>query len=188
MTKNTRPTAGSKNRARARRTISWTTEIAHTRHHWWWYVVIVWAGWVVSILLYVIGNLAGAILAVVAVIGLVVINTGRPRTWKVTIGATSIRIQRPDRPKFSYERPLDQYKSFTVVDMPAGKRDRTQKAIALLSRRRFDTAQLLVLPYDEHEADAIIQQLDDLVPYAPDTSYMRSDRVLSAAARWLKLG
>jgi hypothetical protein len=175
-------------RARARRAISWTTEIAHTYHRWWWYAVIIWAGWVVSLLLYAIGNPTGAILAAVATLGLIVINTGKPRTWKVTVGATSIRIERPDRPKFSYELPLDRYKSLTVVDMPAGNRDRAQKAIALLSKRRLGTAQLLVLPYDEHEADMIIQQFSDVIPYDADAAFSRSDRVLSAAVRWLGIG
>ncbi|WP_454150707.1 hypothetical protein [Microbacterium lacticum] len=121
MTKNTPATAHSRDRAHAKRAISWSTEIAHTRHRWWWYVVVAWAGWVVSLLLYAIGNLTGAILAVVAAIGLIVINVGKPRAWRVRVASTHIRLQRPDRPAFDYTLPLARYKSFAVVSMPGGR-------------------------------------------------------------------
>lgn len=165
--------------------LAWTTEIAHTRHRWWWYVVISWAGLTFSLFAATEGAWDIAAIVLVGAIGLIVINVGKPRIWKVTIDKTTIHIARPRHERFRYERPIDRYRAFTVVDMPAGKRDQPQRAIALLDRKKLGRAQLLVLPIDEHEADMLIQQFTDYLPYEADAAFSRGDRVVMLFASWL---
>lgn len=167
--------------------LTWTTEITHTRHRWWWYLVIVWIGWTLSLLLLTSGNWSAALVVAVATIGLLVINTGKPRAWTVTIRDGIVAIERVGDRQWRYELPLDRYRGFTVVEMPKGKRDEPQKAIALLPRPRLGRAQLIVLPHDTHEADMIIQQFTDLTPYETAESFRRVDRLLNRATRWLGL-
>lgn len=167
--------------------LNWITEIAHTSHRWWWYLVIGWIGWTLSLLLLASSNWSAALVVAVATIGLLVINTGKPRTWKVTIREGIIAIERVGERQRHYEIPLDRYRGFTVVDMPKGKRDEPQKAIALLPRRRIGRAQLIVLPHDTHEADMIVQLLTDQTPYETAESFRRVDRLLDRATRWLGL-
>lgn len=173
---------GSKNKE-----ITWSADIAHTRHHWWWYLAIVWVGWTLSLVLIAFGNWSAALVTAVAAVGLVVINVGGPRKWRVTVDGTTVIIKRPGNDRFRYTRSLDKFRAFTVVQMPATKRDREQSAIALLARRRLGGAQLLVLPYDTQESSNIIERLSTYISYEPDASFGRSDLVLSRVARWLGL-
>lgn len=167
------------------REISWTAEVAHTRHRWWWYIVTAWIALASSLMVLAVQAWTVAAVIVFGAAALIVINVGHPRTWRVEITKKHISVSRPDADRFDYQLPLERYRSFTIVDMPRGRRDRWQRAIALLPVRRFGRPQLLVLPYDEHEADMIIQQVSDLIPYDPAESFSRFDRALERVGRWM---
>lgn len=167
------------------RPISWSAEIAHTRHRWWWYVVVGWIGLSGTLVALALQSWTVAGVIAMGAIALIVINVGRPRTWNVEITKKHVALSRPDRPRFDYQLLLEHYRGFTVADMPQGKRDQPQRAIALLPVRRLGRSQLLVLPYDEHEADMVIHQVSDLIPYDPAESFSRLDRALEHAGRWL---
>lgn len=167
--------------------LTWTAEIAHSHHRWWWYLAISWIGWTLSLVLFAYGNWSAALVTAVAAVGLVVINIGGPRKWRVTVDGNTITIKRPDNDRFHYTRPLNKFRAFTVVQMPATKRDRAQSAIALLARRPLGGTRLLVLPYDAQESDIIIERLNTYISYEPEADFKRSDVVLSRFARWLGL-
>ena len=165
--------------------LTWTTEIAHSQHRWWWYLVIGWVGWTLAFMLVAVGNWTAALVAATATVGLLMINIGKPHPWKVTIDKSTVRIEGLDDEHRAQVRQLNRYRTFTVVDMPSGKHDEPQKAIALLPRARLRPPQMLVLPRDPHEADMLIQQFSDHLPFEDAQAYRATDRRLERFARWL---
>jgi hypothetical protein len=180
-------TSSKRPRQAAATELTWTATIAHTRHHWWWYPAILWTGLVVGLLLLDASNWSAAILAVLCALALIIINVGKPRIWTVTVKNDTILIERPGYRRFRYQLDLDRYRAFTVVDMPVGKRDLPQRAIALISRRRIAGVRFLVLPGDEITDDMLIHQFSDFLPYDAGTAFTRTDRVIGAIARVLGL-
>lgn len=174
-------------RSDRRSEIAWTTEIARSHHRWWWYVILSWVG--LSGTLMAIAQDSWTVAAVISFssLALLTINVGKPRIWRVQVNTSTIRVRRPSHPRFSYSLPLGRYRAFTIVEMPAGKRDRAQSAVALLPARPLGRPQLLVLPYSEHEADLIVQQLADVIPCEPSNELKQVDRALERLARWIGL-
>ncbi|SIS16976.1 hypothetical protein [Microbacterium sp. RURRCA19A] len=180
-------TAAAKTKRSKAPEIRWQTEVAHTRHRWWWYVVVAWIGWTLALLLFAYGDWSAGLAVVFAAVALIIINVGKPRTWVVTVDKTAIHIEHPSRRSDHHDLPLQRYRGFTVVDMPQGRRDDAQRAVALLPRFGLRPAQFLVLPTDSHDADRAIQQLSDVLPYDDATAFRRSDAIISGLARWLGL-
>lgn len=180
--KTDRPVGAGKNgTAKAVLPLNWTATEYVPRKRWWWFLgfalIMFW--------------LAGAMTLLHDWYALALVIT-------VTITVFVLYLPKPRRQHWSLDKAtltvngtvihLENYRAFTIEELPGTKTVPPRLSLTLLPKRRFGWAIPIYLPDDDETGMLITESLELSVPYSDAASYQAFTRQINRLVRWLRLG
>lgn len=175
------PTRTKNGRASVTIPVQWTATEYVPRKRWWWFIgLVLIAGWF-SLLIIALREWYVLAFIIAATLTIFVVYLPRARDQKWTLKTSSLTVDKTTI-------QLENYRAFTIEELPGTKAIAPRPSITLLPMRRLGWPFPVYLPASETTTAGIIEALEVVLPYNDAVSYQTSTRILQRLTRWLRLG
>ncbi|TQO19696.1 hypothetical protein FB472_1269 [Rhodoglobus vestalii] len=161
--------------------VQWTATEYVPRKRWWWFIGLVLVAAWFSLLMIALREWSVLAFIVAATLTMLVTYVPRARDQKWTLKMTSLSVDKTTV-------QLENYRAFTIEELPGTKAIAPRPSITLLPMRRLGWPFSVYLPASEETTAGIIEALEVVLPYNDAVSYQTSTRILQRLTRWLRLG
>ncbi|MFC4245339.1 hypothetical protein ACFOYW_18370 [Gryllotalpicola reticulitermitis] len=165
--------------------IEWSTRVAPAPRRWWWFLLVGLGGLAWVLIEVHLQSWTGVALAVVATVGLLILNKGSPRTHKITVTPERITLDVAGLRKSHVEIDMAVFNAFTFTEAKPSRRERSmQPTLTFLPVIPVQIPLTVFMTRNEKKNQQIIDDLATLLPYDPAPVFQKSTGVLDRLARW----
>jgi hypothetical protein len=165
--------------------LAWSATEYVPRKRWWWFVTFGYITLSIMFLLLAAGNWSAGLLTGVLGVAVMVMYLAKPRVWNYQLTPKTLTAEARGK-RLSW--PLEQFRAFTVEEIPQGKKHEPYVLIVLYPEGRFKPSRDVYLTDDVEYNYKIAEALDQVIPYEDVPGGSLSARILDRLARTLRLG
>lgn len=160
--------------------LKWSATEYVPKKRWWWYVALGWIGLTLTLLFLAWGEWSIAAVTAAATLALIVMYGVKPRVWDYTLTKKELTVG-------NMTWPLEQFRAFTIEEIPQGKNCMPVFVLILLPRGRLARTRDIYLTGDFDTDTRIGEGLAIDLPFDEVEHYQRAERMLIRFGRWLRL-
>lgn len=177
------PESGRKNDSPATPVVplTWTAREYVPRKRWWWFVGLAMIALWFSLLLIVLREWYVLAFVLTATVTLFVLYLPKPRLQTWTLDGTRLTVDKT-------VIKLENYRAFTIEELPETKTTSARSSITLLPKRRLGWPFPVYLPHKSDLDASIMDSFGQVLPYSEADQYQTFTRMLNHIARWTRLG